>query len=86
MIVERDGRECGCGRKAAWRPTFSATGIKRTAFELMAKMNAPQQAAGHCVRGFRRLMISAAAEQGDPIALEAFRFTGEMLGPRWPTW
>lgn len=25
-------------------------------------------------------MISAAAEQGDPIALEAFRYTGEMLG------
>ena len=24
--------------------------------------------------------VSAAAEQGDPIALEAFRYTGEMLG------
>ena len=29
---------------------------------------------------FDASMISAAAEQGDPIALEAFRFTGEMLG------
>ena len=58
----------------------SATGIKRTAFELMAKMNAPSKLRSIAFDDFDASMISAAAEQGDPIALEAFRYTGEMLG------
>ena len=33
VIVERDGRECGCGRKGCLETYVSATGIKRTAFE-----------------------------------------------------
>ena len=36
VIVERGGRECGCGRKGCLEAYVSATGIKRTAFELMA--------------------------------------------------
>ena len=80
VIVERDGRECGCGRKGCLETYVSATGIKRTAFELMAKMNAPSKLRGIAFEDFEASMISAAAEQGDPIALEAFRFTGEMLG------
>ena len=80
VIVERDGRECGCGRKGCLETYVSATGIKRTAFELMAKMNAPSKLRGIAFEDFDASMISAAAEQGDPIALEAFRFTGEMLG------
>lgn len=39
VIVERGGRECGCGRKGCLEAYVSATGIKRTAFELMATMN-----------------------------------------------
>ena len=80
VVVERDGRECGCGRKGCLVTYVSATGIKRTAFELMAKMNAPSKLRGIAFEDFDASMISAAAEQGDPIALEAFRFTGEMLG------
>ena len=78
--VERDGRECGCGRKGCLETYVSATGIKRTAFELMAKMSAPSKLRDIAFGDFDASMISAAAEQGDPIALEAFRFTGEMLG------
>ena len=33
------GRDCGCGRKGCLEAYASATGIKRTAFELMAKMS-----------------------------------------------
>ena len=36
VIVERNGRECGCGRRGCLETYVSATGIKRTAFELMA--------------------------------------------------
>ena len=46
----------------------------------MAKMNAPSKLRSIAFDDFDASMISAAAEQGDPIALEAD--TGEMLGPR----
>ena len=46
----------------------------------MAKMSAPSKLRDIAFGDFDASMISAAAEQGDPIALEAFRFTGEMLG------
>ena len=80
IIVERNGRECGCGRRGCLETYVSATGIKRTAFELMAKMTAPSKLRGIAFDDFDASMISAAAAQGDPIALEAYRFTGEMLG------
>lgn len=81
VIVERNnGRECGCGRKGCLETYVSATGIKRTAFELMAKMNFQSKLRDVAFSDFDASMISAAAEQGDPVALEAFRFTGEMLG------
>ncbi len=80
IIVERNGRECGCGRKGCLEAYVSATGIKRTAFDLMAKMSAPSRLRGIAFEDFDSSMISAAAEAGDPIALEAFRYTGELLG------
>ena len=80
IIVERNGRECGCGRKGCLETYVSATGIKRTAFELMATMTAPSKLRDIAFADFDASMISAAAEQGDPVALEAFRYTGELLG------
>ena len=65
VIVERDGRECGCGRKGCLETYVSATGIKRTAFELMAKMSAPSKLRDIAFGDFDASMISAAAEQGD---------------------
>ena len=43
VIVEHNGRECGCGRRGCLETYVSATGIKRTAFELMATMTAPSK-------------------------------------------
>lgn len=80
VIVERGGRQCGCGRYGCLETYVSATGIKRTAFELMARMSTPSKLRSIAYDDFDASMISAAAEQGDPIAKEAFRFTGEMLG------
>ena len=80
VCVDRNGRECGCGRRGCLETYVSATGIKRTVFELMAKMNEPSKLRSIAFDDFDASMVSAAAEQGDPIALEAFRFTGEMLG------
>lgn len=80
VTVERGGRQCGCGRCGCLEAYVSATGIKRTVFELMARMNHPSKMRGIAFDDFDASMISAAAAQNDPIALEAFRFTGEMLG------
>ena len=80
IIVERDGRECGCGRKGCLEAYVSATGIKRTAFELMSTMNVPSRLREIPFAAFDSAMISAAAAEGDPIAKECFRYTGELLG------
>lgn len=80
MIVERNGRQCGCGRNGCLETYVSATGIKRTAFEFMAKFNTPSKLRGVNFEDFDASMISAAAEQGDTLAIEIFRYTGQMLG------
>ena len=80
IIVERNGRQCGCGRRGCLETYVSATGIKRTAFELMASMTQPSELRGIPFDQFDSAMISAAYDKGDPIAREAFRVTGEMLG------
>ena len=81
MVDSRStGRECGCGRKGCLEAYASATGIKRTAFELMAKMNCQSELREVPYSKFEAVMLSAAADKGDSIAREAFRFTGEVLG------
>ena len=80
VIVERGGRECGCGRKGCLEAYVSATGIKRTAFELMATMNDRSPLREIPFSEFDSAMISKAAEAGDPIAKECFLLTGEYLG------
>lgn len=80
VIVERGGRECGCGRKGCLETYASATGIRRTAFELMSKMRDDSDLRSIPFAELDSYHIFKAAQNGDPIALEAFRFTGEMLG------
>ena len=76
----RGGRQCGCGRRGCLETYVSATGIKRTVFELMATMTEPSELRDIPFANFDAAMVSTAASHGDPIALEAFRITGELLG------
>ena len=73
IIVERNGRECGCGRKGCLETYVSATGIKRTAFELMATMTAPSKLRDIAFADFDASMISAAG---------GFPLYGRDAGPR----
>lgn len=41
MIVRRDGRQCGCGRKGCLETYCSATGVARTAREFLVARPEP---------------------------------------------
>jgi glucokinase len=79
-IFDPNGRECGCGRQGCLETYASATGIKRTVFELLASMNEPSSLRNVNFNDLSAKMIDEAARNGDKIALEAFDYTGEVLG------
>lgn len=80
VIVERGGRDCGCGRKGCLETYVSATGVVRTATELLAKRNIDSELRSIPNSELTALIVSQAASHGDAIAKEVFEFTGEMLG------
>jgi glucokinase len=76
-----EGRKCGCGSKGHLEAYCSAPGMKRTAFEIMARDNATNSLLAD--KSFNELdskMIFEAAEKGDAVALEVFEKTGRWLG------
>ncbi len=75
-----DGRTCGCGNKGCLETYASATGIRRTVFMLLADSNQPSILREVSFDKLSAKMISDAAIKGDPIAIEAFEFTGKILG------
>lgn len=75
------GRLCGCGGQGHLEAYCSAPGMKRTAFELLAKYNGVNSPLAS--KSFAELdskLIFDAAELGDPIAKEVFDLTGQWLG------
>ena len=80
FMVERDGRPCGCGRKGCLETYCSATGVARTARELLSKSNTPSPLRDLDPEKITSYDVFLAAEKGDELALEIFNFTGELLG------
>ncbi len=78
--VEKDGRLCGCGKRGCLETYVSATGIKRTVFELLASEIDPSVFRNTSFNDLDAKQITTAADKGDPIAIKAFRKTGEILG------
>lgn len=80
MLVP-DGRLCGCGAKGHLEAYCSAPGMKRTAFEIIARDNAiGSLLAKFSYEDLESKDIFDAAEKGDKVALEVFKKTGEWLG------
>jgi len=76
-----DGRQCGCGSKGHLETYCSATGIRRTVFELLAKQNySDSPLAKVSFNDLTSKMVFDAAVQNDALALEVFAYTGEILG------
>jgi len=75
-----DGRQCGCGKRGCMEAYVSATGIKRSIFELLAEENAASDFRKIPFSKLKPKLITAMAEEGDPIAIKAFEKTGFLLG------
>ncbi|MBN2165118.1 MAG: ROK family protein [Marinilabiliaceae bacterium] len=75
------GRKCGCGKRGHLEAYCSATGIKRTAFELLSDLNATDSLlANKTYEELTSRMIFEAAQKGDFVAQETFKLTGKYLG------
>ncbi|HAR38165.1 MAG: glucokinase [Bacteroidetes bacterium GWD2_45_23] len=82
VIVRRhNGRMCGCGRTGCLEAYSSATGVARTAREyLELRPDAQTRLRNIPIDDITSKDVFDAAMNGDEMAKEIFKFTGEMLG------
>lgn len=80
VVINRGGRMCGCGRRGCLETYVSATGIKRTIFELLASHTEESEFRDISFNKLTAEMITIAALKGDPLAVEAYEYTGRLLG------
>ena len=82
VIMDRtpSGRPCGCGRKGCLEAYCSATGVARTAREILSNTDRPSLLREKPIEEIESLDVSIAASKGDEVANEIFQFTGKMLG------
>ena len=76
--VDLNGRLCGCGKRGCLETYTASRGIVITARELMESTDEPSM-----MRGVEQLTPKKIAEfcdQGDKLAVEVYRRTGEILG------
>ena len=74
------GRLCGCGRKGCLEAYCSATGVARTARELLESTDRESLLREMNPEDITSLDVSIAASKGDALANEIYEFTGHMLG------
>jgi len=79
-IAIRNGRLCKCGLKGCLEQYASVTGIRKSVQFLLEGKDVPSVLRKFDFEDLTGKAINDAALAGDAIALEAFEFTGEMLG------
>lgn len=75
-----DGRPCKCGRRGCLETYVSAPGIVHTVEELMAATETKSMLRKLSSCELTAEKITQAARQKDDLALEAFAYTGKILG------
>ena len=75
-----DGRLCGCGKKGCLETYTSATGIQRTVVEILENTTKESILRNIKPSDITSKRIFEAAEKGDTLAMEAFEYTGKILG------
>ncbi|MBR3626393.1 MAG: ROK family protein [Bacteroidaceae bacterium] len=79
-IRRENGRLCGCGRKGCLEAYASATGVARSAREILTSSTDPSSLRDIPAEEITSLDVFNAAKAGDKIAKEIFEFTGKILG------
>ena len=80
-ILIPEGRPCGCGRKGCLETYTSATGIRRTALEMMEAIPDYDGALRKVdPKELTSKTVGDAAKHGDPLAIKVFEKTGYWLG------
>lgn len=80
--VNYDGRQCACGKRGCLETYVSVTGIRRTVSKLLADYIDFSELRKVSQEDLTGEMITKAALKGDKIAIEAFEYTGQILGQK----
>ncbi|MEG1616379.1 MAG: ROK family protein [Bacteroidales bacterium] len=80
VIVNKNGRTCGCGRKGCLETYASATGVARTAREFLETRPDASLLRQIPSNEITSKDVYEAAVAGDKLAQEIFQFTGKTLG------
>lgn len=80
VIVERNGRQCGCGRRGCLEAYCSATGVARTARQFLKESNVASLLRDMKAEDITSYDVAKAAEKGDALACHVFEYTGEIMG------
>lgn len=77
-----EGRQCGCGQKGCIEAYASATGVARSAKEIIEHSTKETSLRALDINNITSYDVFCAAEKGDEIAKEIFDFTGRLLGQK----
>lgn len=80
MVVEPEGRPCGCGRKGCLETYCSATGVVRTTVAMLEESTEPTPLRDIPREELSSYEVYKAAMAGDAMAKEVFRQTGRRIG------
>lgn len=75
-----EGRQCNCGKKGCLETYCSATGVARTAKQILSTTTKESLLRKLNVETITSKDVFDAAEQGDEVAKQIFDYTGEILG------
>jgi glucokinase len=78
--IREDGRLCGCGKSGCLETYCSATGVARSAREILGSTTKDSLLRNIPVDSITSKDVFDAAIEGDEIAQEIFEFTGKILG------
>jgi glucokinase len=78
--VRENGRLCGCGKHGCLETYCSATGVARSAREILGSTTKNSQLRNIPMENITSKDVFDAAMEGDEVAKEIFEFTGKILG------
>jgi glucokinase len=78
--IRNNGRLCGCGKSGCLETYCSATGVARSAREILESTKQDSLLRNIPVESITSKDVFDAAMEGDEVAKEIFNFTGKILG------